>query len=220
MKTNKRIILVGLLISIFTLGIFTPSTANPVVNIFIFLDYNIKNLDFYNEYVFIIYYDGGYQIISPDDMPIFPYKQSYICAIKKDDFNESEIGESKDEINNYFENNSKLIKCNFSFIFIIEKSEINNPPEKIGFDLKINSINESIVEIEIEKIFYYYEDNTVKEYTNLPVELEVFFPNNANSNNLLNSGILHNWLIVTISVSFIVFMFSLILKNRKKVDCK
>ena len=222
MKIKKRTIILVLLITIFTFGLVSNSLANPVVVDISLIKYNIANLDIYDDYVFIIYFKGDYKIISLEDMPFLSYKEyPNMCAIKKDDFNESEIGDTKEEINNFFESNPKVIKINFNFIYYIIDLEINNPPEEIVIELKISSINESIMELEMIKIFYHYEDNTIQEYTSLPAELEDFFPNYTVSvYTNLEIPKFQYWLTWTIIISSIIFSISFYLKKRKKVDFK
>ena len=168
MKLFKQRMTCGLLVVLIALvgiptisaDIIVPNSENTV-----FFNYEIVNMNEYDDYVFILF--GliiGYHIIEPDEsFDFYKFGQTWIYAVKSVDFDESEIGENESTLKDYFESNPKFIKSDIqlhSKYVIVAK---NDPLISACIALEIVSLDENQLTIEKSKVIYTYTDGTTEE---------------------------------------------------------
>jgi len=168
MKLFKQRMTCGLLVVLIALvgiptisaDIITPNSGEKTV----FFNYEIVNMDEYDDYVFILY--GriiGYHIIEPDEsFNFYKFGEPWIYAVKSVDFDESEI-ENESTWKDYFESNPKFIKSDITLHSIYDIVPKNNPLISAYIALEIVSLDENQLTIEKSKVTYTYTDGTTEE---------------------------------------------------------
>jgi len=175
MKLFKQRMTCGLLVVLIALVGIPTISANLIVpnsENTVFFNYEIVNMDEYDDYVFILY--GliiGYHIIEPDESFdvykfgqtwIYEFEQWWIYAVKSVDFNESEI-ENESMWKDYFESNPKFIKSDIQLNSIYDFVAKNNPLISAYIALEIVTLDENQLTIEKSKVIYTYTDGTTEE---------------------------------------------------------
>ncbi|MDI6643499.1 MAG: hypothetical protein QME14_00445 [Methanobacteriaceae archaeon] len=129
------------------------------------LNYQISNINDYPDYVFLLrgipYPD--IEIINSSKFSFYKLSNVSIYAIKRDDFDASIINKSSEEIQSFFENNSKLIKSDISLEGSYGDVKIENPLKEATIILEIKDINSTNLIIEKSKIIYTFEDGSQQE---------------------------------------------------------
>jgi hypothetical protein len=145
---NKLVISV---ISIFILSITSPVVFADVIEPGmkeVKLYYTISNINKYPDYIFLIHGtpSPSYEIINSSEFSFYKLSTVSIYAIKKSNFNETELS-SNAHFYNYFKNNPDIIRSNIKLDGSYKQVNINDPLEKACVLLDINSINGSTMEI-------------------------------------------------------------------------
>ncbi|MCZ3364296.1 MULTISPECIES: hypothetical protein [Methanobacterium] len=161
---NKLVISV---ISIFILSITSPVVFADVIEPGmkeVKLYYTISNINKYPDYIFLIHGtpSPSYEIINSSEFSFYKLSTVSIYAIKKSNFNETELS-SNAHFYNYFKNNPDIIRSNIKLDGSYKQVNINDPLEKACVLLDINSINGSTMEINKSKIIFTYTDGTSQE---------------------------------------------------------
>jgi len=136
--------------------------------------FEVSNMEDYPEYVLISYIGepmGGHKVIEQGECVRF-YKHSRptVYAIKRIDFNETEIGGGYNETEIeyyeneeiYFESNQNLIPSHIE-IRPMNLLPENDQREKVVDVLEIVSLSENNFELIKSKVIYTYEDGTIEE---------------------------------------------------------
>lgn len=169
MKLFKQRMTCGLLVVLIAL-VGIPTISADIINPnsgekTVFFNYEITNMDEYDDYAFILY--GiviGYQIIEPDEsFDFYKFGQPWIYAVKSVDFDESEIGENESTWKDYFETNPKFIKSDIQLRSIYDIVPKNDPLNSAYIALEIVSLDENQLTIEKSKVIYTYTDGTTEE---------------------------------------------------------
>jgi len=128
--------------------------------------FQVENIKDYPEYIFLSYFQepvGGYKVINQGDcVSFYKFSNPTIYAIKKDDFNENEIGSTDEEEKNYFQNNKNLIASGLSIKSIGSVKE-SDPRQEVIDVYKIDSLDSTSLKISPLKVIYKYTDGTSEE---------------------------------------------------------
>lgn len=150
--------------------VMLPTTSADVImpgekNIMI--RYKIVNMVNYEDYVFFLYGTrvmNTYQIITSDEsFSFYKFSVASIYAIKKIDFNESEIGQNESERRQFFDNNTKLVKSNIELVSLYGTIPEDDPLESVLIVLEISVLNEDSLEIHESEVIYRYTNGTSEE---------------------------------------------------------
>ncbi|GAB4311077.1 MAG: hypothetical protein Kow0019_09370 [Methanobacteriaceae archaeon] len=173
------------------------------------LFYQISNINDYPNYVFLLrgvpYPD--IQIINSSKFSFYKLSNVSIYAIKRDDFDASILNKSPEEIQSFFENNSKLIKSDISLEGSYGDVKIENPLKEATIILEIKDINSTDLIIEKSKIIYTFEDGSQQEET---IEDQNNLPEPSKGINLTD----YWWLFLGILVVLIIVVIVIIKKFR------
>lgn len=141
----------------FVLGDVIPEGKKGVYYCFM-----LSNTNEYPDYTFIAYFTlmGGHKIIEQGDcIGFYKFSNVEIYAIKKSDFNESDINNSQ----GYFKTNEKLIPSSEIKMNKINTVDEDNPLKGVTDVFEIVALTENSLEIRNEKVIYKYGDGTSEE---------------------------------------------------------
>jgi hypothetical protein len=163
----NRILIVS--ISLLILALTTPAAFADVIepgmkNIDSY--YIITNINDYPEYVFLAHGTPlpDIEIINSCKFGFYKLSTVSIYAIKKSEFNEEELKNIGDSaLQNFFNNNSKLISSNIQLDGSYGEVGIDNPLESALIELEITSIKDTSMTIKKSKVIYSYSDGSIEE---------------------------------------------------------
>lgn len=164
---KKTSIILSLYIVIFTA--FTPAAFADVIEPGmknINYNYKISNIDDYPEYIFLAHGvpSPSLEIITSKEFSFYKLSAVSIYAVKKSDLNEEELNNMNDlELQNFFNNNSKLISSDIQFDGSYGNVGMDNPLDNVLLELEITSINDNKMNIKKSKVIYTYSDGSTQE---------------------------------------------------------
>jgi len=162
---NKISIILSLYIMIFTAlipaafaDVIEPGMKNINYN------YKISNIDDYPEYIFLAHGvpSPSLEIITSKEFSFYKLSTVSIYAVKKSDLNEEEL-KNMDDLQNFFNNNSKLISSDIKLDGSYGNIGMDNPLDNVLLELEITSINDNKMNIKKSKVIYTYSDGSTQE---------------------------------------------------------
>lgn len=165
--------------------------------------------------MFIVYFQepmGGYEIINKDScISFYKFSNPKIYTIKKSDFNESDIGKSRQDEKLYFTSNQDLLSSDIEIKAIALVHE-NDPRDKVVDLFEIESLSEDNVVLKKSKVVYTYLDGSTEEKTYTSQELRP----NASKQSILPWWFIKFWYIVLPSLAIITFIVILLVRKIRK----
>jgi hypothetical protein len=227
MKMNKKILISGMMLSTILLVIMPVTFANPIPidEKLVKIRYFITNIEEYSDYVFIvyqtgsIYFDDPYFIIQPG-VPfwISMFGDATIFMVSANEFNESEIGETRTEMNEYFYNNTKVIKSNVELIGLYTAVPPGDPLDYLQVNLEISGVTDELLHFNLLKVTFCNTDGSSTEIDGLPSELSgrISIPTEGFANPTSISS-MEYWFIIVPCAAAIVIVLTVISNHRKKI---
>jgi hypothetical protein len=176
------------------------------------LSYQILNINDYPDYVFLFHGtpEPAFQVINDSEFSFYKFSQISIYAMKKSDFNLSELEKMNyTQRDSFFENDNRLIKSNISLNGSYGTVAQNNPLENAKIVLEIESINENQMIINKKYITYYFENGS-SEKVNFNNQKIIPQPPINNS-----SGFPIYYLILSIALTLILISLILFIIRKK-----
>lgn len=165
MKGKLIISIIFLLILSSTLPIAFADVIEPGMKTVDF-NYRVSNIDNYPDYVFLAHGIPAptIEIINSSDFGFYKLSTVSIYAIRKSDFNENQFKNmDNSEIDNFFNNNPKLVKSDLVLKGSYGTVGIDNPLEDITVILEIESVDQNNLKIKKSKAIYAYTDGIPEE---------------------------------------------------------
>lgn len=133
------------------------------------VQYKLTNIDDYPNYVFLLYIFApmiGYsEIKSEKEINGYKFSSASIYAIRASDYRKMEIGDSDENIKQFFENNPQLIQSNVRLTFLGKKVPDVDPLVAQIIILEIKELTKAGFSLRLSSIEYRYSDGTIEEVT-------------------------------------------------------
>jgi hypothetical protein len=130
------------------------------------VQYKVTNIECYPDYIFLVYTSPmiSYSQIGLDE-EIRGYKFTTAClyAIRISDYTNVTIGDSDEELQQFFENNPKLIQSNIRLTFLGKIVPDFDTLQTQTILLEIKSLTQLSLKIQISSIQYRSSDGTIEE---------------------------------------------------------
>ena len=171
--TMKTIPFFGLMATLVVLGTLSSVSADVIIpgEKSVSFSYEISNMNEYKGYVFVLFGVAGYgpastaRLIRADEPIIAFYKfaRPSIYAIKETDFNDSVLTMDLAAQEQYFVNNTKVIKSNIELSSGLSRVPEDSPLASSKVILTIVTLDASQFVLQKIKIIYTYTDGSTEE---------------------------------------------------------
>ena len=169
MISIKYVCYIGLIISLIGI-LLNPLVSADLIDPFpgkkrIGISYSIYNMDMYDDYKFLLYGKiiGCQYLTSNQTISFYKFEQPSIYAVKVSELSENDIVLNESMGNDFFENNSKVIKSKLKLSATYGWVPKNDPLKSAKIILTIISIDENSLKINKSKIIFTYTDGTTEE---------------------------------------------------------
>ncbi|MCK9152468.1 hypothetical protein [Methanobacterium alcaliphilum] len=175
------------------------------------LNYQIENINDYSDYVFLAHGipNPSFQLINSSEFSFYKLSQVSIYAMQKSDYSQLDFSKMNDSsIENFFNNDKRIIKSNLNLSGFYGVVPESNPLESALMVLKIESVNPNQLNITKARMVYSYNDgsSSLENFTDQAVTPE------PEDRSVLNTSIYS--LIILIVILLLVLLFVKKMQNK------